>query len=83
MIESSFTNLVVVGFSSVAVTETSHFAPASSKEFIDIQETVECVLTLKRVRDMTRTYSHFFLSGYSFTSSHDSQDIRERGMLSL
>ena len=33
------------------------FAPASSKEFLDIQATVECGFTLKRVRDMTRTYS--------------------------
>ena len=31
--------------------------PASSKEFIDIQATKECGFTLKRVRDMTRTYS--------------------------
>ena len=31
--------------------------PASSKEFLDIQGTIECGLTLKRVRDMTRTYS--------------------------
>ena len=30
---------------------------ASSKEFLDIQATIECGLTLKRVRDMTRTYS--------------------------
>ena len=35
----------------------SDFAPASSKEFLDIQATVECGFTLKRVRDMTRTYS--------------------------
>ena len=33
--------------------------PASSKEFLDIQATIECGFTLKRVRDMTRTYSHF------------------------
>ena len=33
------------------------FAPASSKEFLDIQATVECGFTLKRVGDMTRTYS--------------------------
>ena len=29
----------------------------SSKEFLDIQVTIECWFTLKRVRDMTRTYS--------------------------
>ena len=33
------------------------FAPASSKEILNIQTTIECGLTLKRVRDMTRTYS--------------------------
>ena len=32
------------------------FVPASSKEFLDIQATIECGFTLKRVRDMTRTY---------------------------
>ena len=36
---------------------TSNFAPASIKELLDIQATIECGLTLKRVRDMTRTYS--------------------------
>ena len=32
------------------------FATASSKEFLDIQATIECGLTLKCIRDMTRTY---------------------------
>ena len=40
----------------VAVTSPSDFASASSKEFLDIQATIECGFTLKRVRDMTRTY---------------------------
>ena len=31
--------------------------PALSKEFLDIQATVECGITLKRARVMTRTYS--------------------------
>ena len=31
--------------------------PASSKEFLDIQATMECEFTLKCIRDMTRTYS--------------------------
>ena len=31
--------------------------PTLSKEFLDIQATIECGFTLKRVRDMTRTYS--------------------------
>ena len=30
----------------------------SSKEFLDIQETLECSLTLKCVRDMIVAYSH-------------------------
>ena len=30
-----------------------------SKEFLDIQTTIECRFTLKRVRDMIRTHSHF------------------------
>ena len=47
-----------VGSSPVAVTSPSDFAPVSSKEFLDIQATIECGFTLKRVHDMTRTYSH-------------------------
>ena len=42
--------------SPVAVTSPSDFAPASSKEFLDIQATIECGFTLKHVRDMARTY---------------------------
>ena len=34
-----------------------NFVPASSKEFLDIQVSIECGFTLKRVRDMARTYS--------------------------
>ena len=39
------------------------FGPASSKKFLDIQAVIEYGFTLKRVRDMTRTYSQvmFFL----------------------
>ena len=48
---------MVLGSSPVAVTSPSDFVPASSKEFLDIQATIECGFTLKRVRDMTRTYS--------------------------
>ena len=51
---------MVLGSSPVAVTSPSDFAPALSKEFLDIQATVECRFTLKHVRDMTRTYSHVF-----------------------
>ena len=43
--------------SPVAVTSPSDFAPGSSKEFLDIQATIDCGFTLKRVRDMTRTYT--------------------------
>ena len=49
---------MVVGSNPVAVTSPSDFAPASSKEFLDIQATIECGFTLKRVRDMIKTYSH-------------------------
>ena len=44
-----------MGSSAVAV--TSDFVPASSKEFLDIQATIEYGFTLKRVRGMTRTFS--------------------------
>ena len=44
--------------SAVAVTETSDISPLSSKEFLDIQATIECEFTLKRICDMIRTYSH-------------------------
>ena len=53
-------NLLVVDSSKVAVTLTSDIAPDSSKESIDIQATIECGFTLKRVRDMIRTYSQQF-----------------------
>ena len=43
-----------MGSSPGAVTSTSDFAPVSSKEFLDIQATIECGFTLKRVRDMIR-----------------------------
>ena len=48
---------MVVGSNPVAVTSPSDFAPASSKEFLDIQATIECGFTLKHVRDMIKTYS--------------------------
>ena len=46
-----------MGSSPVTVTYPSDFAPASSKEYLDIQATIECGFTLKRARDMTRTKS--------------------------
>ena len=48
---------MVVDSNPVAVTETSNFAPVSSKEFLDIQVTAECRFTLNHVCDMTRTHS--------------------------
>ena len=57
MVECSFMNEVVVGSNPVAVTSPSDFVPASSKEFLDIQATIECGFTLKRVRDLIKTYS--------------------------
>ena len=36
------------------VTRTADFASASSKEFLDIQATIERGFTLERVRDMTK-----------------------------
>ena len=61
MVECSFTNLVVVGSTPVAVTETSYFAPVSSKEFLAIQATIECGFILKRVRNMIRIYTQIWL----------------------
>ena len=43
--------------SAVAATRTSDFGLASSKEFLDIEATIECGFPLKCVSDMTRTYS--------------------------
>ena len=55
MVECLFKNKVVLGPSPVAVTSPSDFAPASRKEFLDIQTTIEYGFTLKHIRDMTRT----------------------------
>ena len=57
MVDCLFENYVVLSFSPVGVTSNSGFAPASSKEFLDIQTTIECGLNLNRIRDMTGTYS--------------------------
>ena len=57
---------MVLGSSPVAVTSPSDFTPASSKEFLDIQATIECGFTLKRVRDMTRTYNYLLITIFSF-----------------
>ena len=53
-----FHELSGCGFdSNLMVKWTSDFAPAPSKEFLDIQTTIECEFSLKRVRDMIKTYS--------------------------
>ena len=48
---------MVRGSTPVAVTSPSDIAPGSSKEFLDIQDTIEFGFTLKCLDDMTRTYS--------------------------
>ena len=50
-------NKVVMGSSPVAVTEISYLGLLSSKEFLEIQSTVEYWFTLKGVRHMIRTYN--------------------------
>ena len=45
-------------------------APASSKEFLDIQATVECGFTVKLVRDMIKSYSQMHRTDKS--SQHSS-----------
>ena len=57
MVECSFTNQVVVGSSPIAIAQTSGFVSVSSKEILDIQVTIVCGFTLKRLRDMIRTYT--------------------------
>ena len=57
-----------MGSNPVAVTSPSDIAPASSKEFLDIQATIECGFTLKRVRDMIKTYSQKTFSGFFISS---------------
>ena len=37
--------------------KTSDITPILSKEFLEIQATVECGFTLKHICDMIRTYS--------------------------
>ena len=61
---------MVMGLSPVAITYTSNFAPASRKEFLDIEATIERVFTLRRVGDITRTYNQMHhTDNYSDNSS--------------
>ena len=49
---------MIVGLNPVEFTlKNSDFAPVSVNEFVDIQTTIECGFTLKRIRGMIRTYS--------------------------
>ena len=49
-------------------------APASSKEFLHIQATVECGFTLKRVRDMIKTYNQMNVKG-SLSSNEETVKV--------
>ena len=54
----------------VRVHTTSDITPFSSKEFLDIQATKECEFTLKRLRDMIKTYRQYtkiFVGAFNFT----------------
>ena len=51
-----------MGLNPVAVTWTSNFVPVWSKEFLDIQATIECRFTLKWVCDMTYSYTEQVLN---------------------
>ena len=41
--------------------KTSDFIPASNKEFLHIQATIECGLTLRWMRGMIRTYTQNYI----------------------
>ena len=51
--------LLLYGIHTVANYGLRKTVPALSKEFLDIQATKECGFTLKRICDMTRTYSFY------------------------
>ena len=57
MAECSSTIQIFVGLRLIAVTETSDFAPALSKEMLKIQTTEDRGFNQKFVRDMRETYS--------------------------
>ena len=59
-----------VGSSPAAVTEPSKFA--SSKGFLDIHAIIKCGFTVKRVRDVIRTYS----SWVNFHDVYRGKDFR-------
>ena len=51
------TTTLFINEHSTSLAKASDFTPASSKEFLDIQATIECGFTLKCVCDMIKTYS--------------------------
>ena len=69
MTEFSIKNLSVPGSSRAAVASPSP-SPASSKELLDIQATIECGFTVKLVRDMTKKQSQ--MHGTDKYSEHSS-----------
>ena len=75
-----------LGSGPVAVTQTSDIALFSSKEFLGIQETIECGFTLNCILDMIRTYNqNYFLYHQSWSSTFKVQleVIRYPGPVSL
>ena len=63
-------NYVVVGLNPLLSLKTSDMAPVLSKEFLDIQGTIECRYTLKRVHGIIIAYSE--LHGRNKYSHHSS-----------
>ena len=53
----------------------SDFARASSKEFLDIQATIECGFTLKRVCHMTRTFIQLPITITQLKTSNKSENL--------
>ena len=64
--------------SPLAVPSTSDFAPATSKESFFIQATIECRFTLKRIRDMTRTYSQMHRQINTQNTAHSFGQFAQR-----
>ena len=70
----------------------SRNSSASSKEFLDIQANIECGFTLKRVRDMIRTYSvriyfencpYFKKSSFAVTDIVGIQSVYDRNEFNI
>ena len=72
-----------MGSSPVAATKASDFTPSSSKEFLEIQATIECRFTMKRVRDMTRTYNQLYPGILKFSKKHTDGPLTLNSSLNL